>query len=137
GTLEQFVSTIHPDAHFEFMGQGPYRALVLLQDFFTLAVLLAVLYACYRRYVVRPEGLGKSRDAGIILALTGSLMVSILLMNGFLILGMQPWFQGAMPISSRVAGALSVLGLSAETNQALSLAFKWVHMLIVLGFAMY
>ncbi len=137
GTLEQFATTIHPAAHFEFIGRGPYGALVLLQDIFTFAVLLAVGYACYRRYFLRPEGLGKSRDAGIVLLLTGSLMVSILLMNGFMILGTQPWFAGSMPVSARVAAVLGGLGLSAETNQALSLVFKWVHMLIVLGFAMY
>jgi Fe-S oxidoreductase len=137
GTLEQFATTIYPPAHFEFIGQGPYSALVWLQDVFTLAVLLAVGYACYRRYFIRPEGLGKSRDAGIVLLLTGSLMVSILLMNGFLILGVQPWFAASMPVSSQIAGLLSTLGLSPESNQTLSLVFKWVHMLIVLGFSMY
>src|SRR5690349_1214663 len=65
GTLEQFATTLYQPANFEFIGAIPYRALVFLQDLFTLAVLLAVAYAAYRRYIVRPEGLGKSRDANI------------------------------------------------------------------------
>ncbi len=137
GTLEQFVTTLYQPAHFEFIGELPYKILVFMQDIFTLAVLLAVGYACYRRYVLRPQGLGKSRDASIVLALTGSLMVSILLMNGFGILGHSPWFQSAMPVSSQVARFLSTFGFSSETNSAFGTLFKWVHMLIVLSFAVY
>jgi Fe-S oxidoreductase len=137
GTLEQFATTLYQPASFEFIGEGPYRALVFLQDCFTLFVLVAVLAACYRRFVVRPEGLGKSRDANIVLLLTGSLMVSILLMNGFHILGADPWFKGAMPVSSVVAEGLRPLGFGAEVNGGLGTFFKWIHMLIVLGFAVY
>src|SRR5579885_460507 len=58
GTLEQFVSTLYEPANFQFIGEGPYQALVFLQDLLTVGVLLAVGYACYRRFIVRPEGLG-------------------------------------------------------------------------------
>jgi Fe-S oxidoreductase len=137
GTLEQFASTIYQSANFEFIGHAPYQALVFMQDFFTFGVLMAVFFACYRRYVLRPEGLGKSRDAGIVLLFTGSLMVAIFLMNAFHILGTDPWYEGAMPFSSTVAAALSHLGLTRESDLALGMVFKWVHMLIVLGFAVY
>lgn len=137
GTLEQFASTIYAGTTFEFIGQNPYRALVFMQDLFTLAVLLAVGYAAYRRFIVRPEGLGKSRDASIVLLLTGSLMVSILLMNGFHFAGADPWFRGAMPVSNGLSSFLSGLGLSPGVNAGLGTFFKWVHMLIVLGFAVY
>lgn len=136
GTLEQFATTLYAPANFEFIGEGAYRALLLMQDVFTLAVLLAVLYAAYRRYIVRPEGLGKSRDATIVLTLTGSLMVSILLMNAFHILGGSAW-ASALPISRPLSELFASFGLSTEANQALGTVFKWVHMLIVLGFAVY
>ncbi len=137
GTLEQMSTTIYSAADFEFIGQIPYSVLVFFQDIFTLAVLLAVLFACYRRYVLRPEGLGKSKDAGIILCLIGLLMVSILLMNGFTFLGKSPWFQNAMPVSSLVASCLSGFQLDASTNYGFGIFFKWVHLLIVLGFSVY
>lgn len=137
GTLEQFSTTLYQPANFQFIGEFPYSALALMQDFFTFAVLLAVGYACYRRYIIRPEGLGKSRDAGIVLTLTGSLMVSILLMNGFHILGADPWYKTAMPISRVAAHFLSSLGFSTAVNDGFSTFFKWIHMLIVLGFAVY
>jgi Fe-S oxidoreductase len=137
GTLEQFVGTIYQGASFQFIGTPAYPTLVFVQDLFTLAVLLAVIYACFRRYIVRPEGLGKSRDATIVLILTGSLMVSILLMDGFHVLGDNPWYQGSMPISSVMANLLSHLGFDQATNSNLSIFFKWIHMCIVLSFAVY
>jgi len=137
GTLEQFVSTIHNEANFEFLGQGLYSGLVFVQDIFTLLVLVGVTMAAYRRFVRRPEGLGKSRDASMVLLLTGSLMISIFLMNAFHILGLNPWFAGSMPLSSSVASVFGGLGFSTETNAAFGTFFKWVHMLIVLGFAVY
>ena len=137
GTLEQFVSTLYNEANFEFIGHTAYGVLVSFQDFFTLAVLLAVGYACFRRFVVRPEGLGKSRDANIVLLFTGSLMVAIFLMNAFHILGLQPWYASDMPVSSGIASVLGGLGLGQETYANLGTTFKWVHMLIVLGFAVY
>ncbi len=137
GTLEQFASTLYQPINFQFIGNNAYSALVFLQDFFTLAVLGAVSYACYRRYIIRPEGLGKSKDANIVLLLTGSLMMSILLMNGFHILGANPWYRTAMPVSSTLAHFLDPIGFSTETNDSMSTFFKWIHMLIVLSFAVY
>src|SRR3989344_6712872 len=67
GTLEQFLTTIHPSLHFEFIGHGAYNVFSFLQDFFTTAVLLGVVYAAYRRFIVRPAYLGQSRDANLIL----------------------------------------------------------------------
>lgn len=137
GTIEQFVSTLYESANFEFIGHSAYSSLVWLQDFFTFAVLLAVFFACYRRYVLRPHGLGQSRDAGFILTFTGSLMVAILLMNGFHILGLQPWYADSMPVSRHVAALLSGLNLSSSQAVVMGTFFKWVHMLIVLGFSIY
>ncbi|MGK5090150.1 (Fe-S)-binding protein, partial [Bdellovibrionota bacterium FG-2] len=137
GTLEQFVSTIYQPANFEFLGKAVYGVLVFFQDFFTVGILVALAYACYRRFVVRPEGLGRSRDANIILLFTSSLMVAILLMNAFHILAYRPWYADNLIFSNALAERLSRLALSQDFNASFATFFKWVHMLIVLGFAMY
>jgi len=137
GTLEQFVSTVHRAASFEFIGYYPYLFFVFLQDIATIFVLTAILYAAYRRYVVRPPGLGKSPDALIVIGMITGLMLAIFLMNGFRMVGAGAWFDLAMPISGWVARGLAGLGFSQEANVALGIFFKWVHMLIVLAFAVY
>jgi len=137
GTIEQFATTIYPPAHFEFIGKEPYWILMLVQDIATLGVLVAVAYFSYRRFIVRPEGLGRSLDGTLVLAFTGTLKIALFLMNGFLLLGQHPWYASAMPVSELVAAGLSVLHFSPEINASLATLFKWVHMLIVLVFACY
>ncbi len=133
GTLEQFVTTLNPSWDFAFLGAF-YHPLLVLEDIMSFSVLLAVLGAAYRRFIIRPEGLGKSRDANVVLLLTGSLMISILLMNGF----SQIIEPTGLPITSVVAHILNTLFTPGyETAQALSTFFKWIHMLIVLGFGVY
>jgi Fe-S oxidoreductase len=137
GTLEQFASTLHPSLNFEFIGHGPYSFLVRIQDFFTAAILLAVFGALYRRVVHQPAGLGKSRDAMIVLLFTGSLMVAILLMNAYLIAGFQPPYAESMPVSNLLARFVQTYRLQPENYRDLFTFWKWVHMLLVLGFTMY
>lgn len=136
GTLEQFASTLHRDLTFDFLGPI-YGPLISIQDFFTVAILFAVGAAFYRRLVIRPEGLGQSRDANIVLLFTGSLMLSILAMNGFQILGTAAAHESHFIFSRHIASVFAGLGFSPEMNEGLATTFKWVHMLLVLGFAAY
>ncbi len=136
GTLEQFGSTLYQGFTFEFIGQWAYQSLILIQDIATTLVLLAVLYAFYVRLVVQPERLGKSKDALMILVFTGGLMIAILLMNAFHIADSSPWFSHAMIFSNIIANFIgSTTG--AENTHFFYLFFKWIHMLLVLGFAVY
>ncbi len=138
GTLEQFASTLYQPFNFSFIGEGPYFYLLWIQDLFTFLILFAVAGAFYRRLVVRPEGLGQSRDANIVLTFTGSLMISILVMNGFHILSpIAASHADAFVVSKHVASWFAALGFSPETNENLGTFFKWVHMLLVMGFAAY
>ncbi len=137
GTLEQFASTVYAGANFEFIGVNAYSVLVRVQDFFTAAILFAVGGAFYRRLVVKPAGVGHSTDANIILTFTGALMIAILFMNANFILGFHPFFGSSMPAANFLASGLRGDHLSIHSYQTLYTVWKWVHMLIVLGFAMY
>jgi Fe-S oxidoreductase len=99
--------------------------------------LLAVGGALYRRVVYQPVGLGKSRDAMIVLLFTGSLMIAILLMNAYLIAGYQPFYAKSMPVSNMLSRLVSSYRMDSEELQGWFTFWKWVHMLLVLGFAMY
>jgi Fe-S oxidoreductase len=121
------------------VGKALYSSFLYVHDLFTVLVLTGVAYATYRRFVVRPEGVGKSRDANIVLMFTAGLMVSIFLMHGFQILGggEHGSHAASMPFSNAVSGALGRLALSPETYFNLGVIFKWIHMILVLGFGMY
>ncbi len=140
GTLEQFSTTLLgfliPNANFEFIGHLPYQILVMVQDFFVGAIIVAVAAAFYRRLVIRPEGLGKSHDAMVVLSFTGGLMISILFMDAFLMLGDPHWYSEHMFFAygfSKILGG--ILNLDTPAYHVLGIVFKWVHMLLVLGFA--
>jgi Fe-S oxidoreductase len=137
GTLEQFISTLIPGFTFGFLGTTVYSSFLFLHDLFTTLVILAVAYAFYRRLVIRPEGLGQSKDAILVLLFTGGLMLSIFLMHGFHILGTQPWYASALPFSLIFSNFLSILPFSTETYETFSHGFKWIHMLLVMGFSVY
>ncbi len=137
-TMENFGYELHPGFTFEFIGPTLFSGLVALQDFFTLAVLCAVLYAFYRRLIVRPEGLGKSNDAIIILSLTGSLMISLFLMRAFHMVSQPNWYDNYQFFSSFLSrNLLEPMALSPEAAGNISSVFRWVHHFLVLGFLCY
>ncbi len=137
GTVEQFIGTLYEGANFTFIGESAYKLLVTIQDFFTGGILIAVLYALYRRVIVKPSYVGKSKDAMIVLTFTGSLMVAILLMNAHHIVGDMPFYADSMFFSKIVSGWVEGLSTSSVAHHNLFTFWKWVHMLLVLGFSMY
>lgn len=140
GTVEQFLMTLYSGASYQFIGHTAYYAYIFSQDFFTAAVLVGVLLAAYRRLIYRPKHLGQSRDANYILLFTGSLMVSIFLMNAFHSLNpefISEGFSGAYFISKHIASLFAPLDLSEGSNHIFFTVFKWIHMSLVLAFAMY
>ena len=58
-------------------------------------------------------------------------------MNAFHVLGITPWYSDSFVFSKHLAAAFGNFGLSPETNHDLFTTFKWIHMILVLSFAMY
>ncbi|RYZ71592.1 MAG: (Fe-S)-binding protein, partial [Proteobacteria bacterium] len=103
----------------------------------TWAILLAVGYALYRRFVIKPPGVGRSSDAVLVLAFTGALMLSIICMNLFHILDARPEYAGSFFITNHLAGLFAGSEMTSETAHTVFTTFKWLHMILVLGFSMY
>ena len=137
GTLEQFCMTLWNTASFEFIGSTLYSAMIFSQDLFTALVLVGVLFAAYRRFIIRPKHLGQSKDANIVLLFTGGLMISIFMMNAFHVLAADPWFKDSYFISKHISEVLASMGFSHDVNEALYITFKWIHMLLVMAFGVY
>jgi Fe-S oxidoreductase len=114
---------------------GLYAA---LKDLVEVAVTVAVLYAFWRRFVLKPRRLEPNREAIVVLSLILTIMVTDFLYDGFkfaLLGASDPGIaheKSFAVVGSAVAAALS--GLSPEALTAGFHAFYWIQMLTVFSF---
>jgi Fe-S oxidoreductase len=130
GTVEFFGKGVTESFSLPLLSDtAPY---LILEDVFSVLVILAVGYAMFRRLVTRPRRLNLSREANVILLLILGLMVTDLVADaGRIVLAPAPsdhWqFAGRA-----IAGALAALPTAAVT--AIFHAAWWLHAATLLGF---
>ncbi|MGZ5155594.1 MAG: (Fe-S)-binding protein [Caldimonas sp.] len=114
---------------------GPFAA---FKDGVELAVVAAVLYAFYRRFIIRPQRLERNREAVLVLSLIFAIMLTDFAFDGFrfaLLAGQVPAIAHERSyafIGAAVANAFS--GLSpAALGAGYALAY-WVQMVTVFSF---
>ncbi len=117
------------------------RAYAIYLDAAAVAILAALAWALVRRWVAKPRRLSfdltRSIDAVVIVSLIGGLMLSTLLTEAFYVAK-----GGLGPETSVIAGGalgrwLSGLGLGVDASNLLHGLFWWIHLLLILGFAIY
>ena len=130
--IEGLVAFVNP--HFTLPILGTSGPLALLQDFFALFVIIAVLYALYVRVSVDPErykGSHKSQGVKVLLFIF-TIMLSLLVINGIRInLGVDPLSQWR-PIS-RMVGSIFA-GLTVGQQLTIEEIAYWIHLGVVLVF---
>ena len=123
------------DPAFELPGFGGGLGLfyALLKDTFSLIVILALLYAAWRRLVTRPRRLHLSFEAVLILLWIGSLMVTDLLFDAAVLVG-DPHAHGRgwAWVSTLLTGVYA--GSAPAVVTAWMQAMFWAHCILVLGF---
>src|SRR5699024_9602982 len=82
GAIDMFVKGLSPANHLPFCPL--YPAFTFFQEIVTLTILVAVVWAFYRRYIERIVRLKKTLFAGLVLIFIGTLMLSVLFGNGML-----------------------------------------------------
>ena len=113
---------------------GDWGLLALIQDFFALAVIIAVSYALYLRIVANPERYkGSHRRQGVmVLAFIMTIMLSLLVLNGVSInLGADALARWR-PISFIVGRVFA--GLNEGTQEVVGEIAYWIHLGTVLLF---
>ena len=137
GTLEMMAKGIHPALNLSFL--GPLYGVILLgQDLFALLVLCMILFAVYRRLVVKPDRLASvarsaKLDALFILTLIFTLMVSLFGVEGAARAAGEAHFPAWVQPVSAVVG-LGLAGLDLEALSTFYTTSWWIHMLVVLAF---
>ena len=117
------------------------KAYAVYLDIVALAILASLVVALLRRWWIRPRRLSfdltRSRDSVIIVSLISALMLSTLLTEAFFVAK-----GGAGPETSVIVGGalgrwFRDLGLSLDSANLLHGLFWWLHLLLILGFAIY
>ena len=80
GAIDMIIKGIYPGAHLPL---GPlYPAFTLFQEIVTFIILIAVVWAFYRRYIEKLVRLKRGFKSGLVLIFIGGLMLSVLFGNG-------------------------------------------------------
>ena len=105
----------------DYIGETLYNVLVSAQDIFGGIVLVCVVVAGIRRFIVRPQHVVVSTDAAVILALIGGLMVTKFVANGVEIMSVPPEMLGHDPYWTPIAF------LTGRLLAAANFAPEWLY----------
>ncbi|MBN9655229.1 4Fe-4S dicluster domain-containing protein [Halobacillus litoralis] len=133
GAIDFIWKGLAPDSHLPL---GPfYPGFTFFQEIVTLTILVAVIWAFYRRYIEKLVRLKRGFKAGLVLIFIGTLMVTVLVGNGMGLI----WHghEGAWtePVASGIASAFGWLPPAAAAT--VFFIMWWIHLLILLTFMVY
>lgn len=108
----------------------------LFLDLAGLVVIAVILWAAIRRYLIRPDRLEPTLEAGIILMVVFSLMLLNYLTEGFRILMVGRPFAEWSLIGIAISHLFERLGLKGSSH-IFFWTFWWLHLIVVFGFSIY
>lgn len=133
GAIDMFIRGLAPGYHLPF---GPvYPAFTIFQEFVTLMILVAVVWAFYLRYVEKLVRLKRGWFAGLVLIFIGTLMLSVLFGNGMMLVWQDQGLVWSQPVASAIALVFS--WLPATAAMVLFFVFWWIHTITILAFLVY
>ncbi|MED1864817.1 (Fe-S)-binding protein [Fictibacillus nanhaiensis] len=133
GAIDFIWKGLNPGSHLPL---GPlYPGFTFFQEIVTTMIMIAVVWAFYRRYVEKLVRLKRGFKSGLVLLFIGGLMLSVLVGNGAEIIWHDLPYEWTAPIASVIAMALGFLG---ETGAIVVFFISWwIHLLFLLTFLVY
>jgi Fe-S oxidoreductase len=122
--------------HKVLMGSTFETVYASILDIAGVFVIIAIVWAAIRRYVLRPERLEISVEAGVIMIMVFSLMALHFCIEGFGLAGSGDTADWP-PVGAAFARFLSGTDISQGTLTAISHAAWWLHYALILGFMVY
>ncbi|MFP7298565.1 heterodisulfide reductase-related iron-sulfur binding cluster [Neobacillus niacini] len=133
GAIDFIWKGLVPGSHLPL---GPlYAGFTFFQEIVTLMILIAVIWAFYRRYVEKLVRLKRNFKSGLVLIFIGGLMLSVLVGNGMGIIWHGHEATWTEPIASLIALIFSGIGETASI--VIFYVAWWVHLLFLLTFLVY
>lgn len=112
-----------------------YSVFTFFQELVVLMILVAVVWAFYRRYVEKLVRLKRGWKNGLVLIFIGGLMLSTLLANGMGLIWHGEELSYTEPFASGIAAIFSFL--PASVAAVVFYVMWWAHLLILLTFLVY
>lgn len=133
GAIDFIWKGLVPGSHLPL---GPlYPGFTFFQEIVSLMILIAVVWAFYRRYVEKLVRLKRGFKSGLVLLFIGGLMLSVLFGNGMGIIWHGHELTWTEPIASSFAFLLGGIGETASV--VLFYIAWWIHLLFLLTFLVY
>ncbi|WP_045515946.1 heterodisulfide reductase-related iron-sulfur binding cluster [Neobacillus niacini] len=133
GAIDFIWKGLVPGSHLPL---GPlYAGFTFFQEIVTLMILVAVIWAFYRRYVEKLVRLKRNFKSGLVLIFIGGLMLSVLVGNGMGLIWHGEEASWTEPIASLIAIIFSGIGETASI--VIFYVAWWVHLLFLLTFLVY
>ncbi|MFJ8065596.1 heterodisulfide reductase-related iron-sulfur binding cluster [Psychrobacillus sp. NPDC096426] len=133
GAIDFIWKGLAPGSHLPL---GPvYPAFTFFQEIVTFVILIAVVWAFYRRYIEKLVRLKRGWKSGLVLIFIGGLMVSVLVGNGMGMIWHDHAATWSEPIASAVATIFGILPTAAAAT--VFYIMWWAHLLFLLTFLVY
>ncbi|PLR96591.1 (Fe-S)-binding protein [Bacillus sp. T33-2] len=133
GAIDFILKGINPGSHLPL---GPlYPGFTFFQELVTLMILVAVVWAFYRRYVEKLVRLKRGLKNGLVLIFIGGLMLSVLIGNGMSMIWHGHEATWTEPVASVIGTAFSGIGETAAI--VIFYIAWWIHLIFLLAFLVY
>ena len=133
GAIDVIWKGLVPGGHLPL---GPlYPGFKFFQEVVTLVILVAVVWAFYRRYIEKLVRLKRGFYAGLVLLFIGGLMLSVLLGNGMAMIWQGAELSWSEPVASGIAASFS--WMSPLAAAVVFYIAWWIHLLLLLSFLVY
>ena len=133
GAIDLIWKGLKPGSHLPL---GPlYPAFTFFQEIVVFVILVAVVWAFYRRYMEKLVRLKRGWKSGLVLIFIGLLMVSTLVANGANMI----WHNEGTTWTEPMASIIAIVFSGVPTGVAVTIFFIgwWVHLLTLLTFLVY
>lgn len=139
-SLEMMIRGVFPSFSMHSLLPTGYSIFLAVADWAAFTSLIGFAYVAYRRLVLKPSYLPKSKDAWIIISFTTIIIVTFFMLNAMATVSTYAAngeLLSGVPISTAFANLFRMQNWSPET---LSFAFEmtyWIHLLTILAFLMF
>jgi Fe-S oxidoreductase len=111
--------------------------LKMVTDWVGVLIVAMVIWAAFRRYIMKPKRLTGSREAGIILLWIFLLMVVYFMQEGIPVINQVFKHYLLTLFPQTVPNLLESLELNFDTKQSLNQILWWLHYCLIMGFFVY